>query len=206
MGILKKLTTEYFGETERKEDMVEVPEGVIRVDFTDMNGVRHKRGYRVEDGNRGTLEKLIKKLVNKRGVECNLNDVDVSNVTDMGGMFKYFTFNGDISGWDVSNVDNMYRMFYSSSFTGENGDISKWNVSKVKNMAGMFYNSDFNGDVSEWKWKVWNVKNMCSMFRSSAFTGENGDISGWKVNPECIMVSMFYDSPLENNPPEWYHQ
>ena len=46
------------------------------------------------------------------------------------------SFNGDLSGWDVSNVTDMSGMFNEAvSF---NGDISEWNVSKVTNMEDMF--------------------------------------------------------------------
>ena len=70
-------------------------------------------------------------------------------------------FNGDISGWNVSNVKNMGNMFrYAYSFKG---DISKWNVSNVKNMNSMFrYAESFNVDISGWK--VSNVKDMSFMF------------------------------------------
>ena len=41
-------------------------------------------------------------------------------------------FTGDISKWDVSNVNNMWGMFhFVSSF---NGDISKWDVVRATNM------------------------------------------------------------------------
>ena len=83
MGILKKLTSEYFGETERKEDIIELPEGVERVDFTDRNGVRHRRGYMVADGYRDILAELIGRLISMRGPECDLNDIYVSNVEYM---------------------------------------------------------------------------------------------------------------------------
>jgi surface protein len=199
MGILKKLTSEYFGKTERLEDRV-VMNGVEMVDFTDKNGRRHKKGYKVVYGNRNTLIKLIKKLVDKRGPECDLNDVDVSEVKNMGNLFYTSHFNGDISGWDVSKVIDMHCMFFNSDF---NGNVSGWDVSNVIDMSYTFFNSQFNGDVS--KWKVWNVKNMCGMFRSSAFTGENGDISGWKVNPDCKMMEMFFNTPLKNGLPEWYN-
>jgi hypothetical protein len=53
---------------------------------------------------------------------------------------------------------------------------------------------------------VSGVKNMNGMFSNSKFTGKNGDISGWKVYPKCIMTNMFDISPLENNPPEWYRK
>jgi surface protein len=36
-------------------------------------------------------------------------------------MFSTSEFNGDISNWDVSNVTNMEGIFYNSKF---NGDIS----------------------------------------------------------------------------------
>ena len=38
-------------------------------------------------------------------------------------------------------------MFFNSEF---NGDISRWNVSKVENVSNMFYNSKFRGDISNW--------------------------------------------------------
>ena len=42
-------------------------------------------------------------------------------------------FNGDISEWDTSNVNNMYEAFaYASAF---NSDISKWDTSKVQDMG-----------------------------------------------------------------------
>ena len=50
-------------------------------------------------------------------------------------------FNGDISDWDVSNVQNMARMFQDSRF---NGDLSNWDVSNVEDMGEMFRKSQFN--------------------------------------------------------------
>ena len=47
----------------------------------------------------------------------------------MSYLFSGSKFNGDISEWDVSNVDNMRGMFLDSKF---NGDISKWNTGNVK--------------------------------------------------------------------------
>lgn len=34
-------------------------------------------------------------------------------------LFKNSKFNGDISGWDVSNVENMNYMFANSDFNGD---------------------------------------------------------------------------------------
>ena len=72
---------------------------------------------------------------------------DVSSVEDMSYMFADSLFNGDISEWDVSNVRMMDHTFSNSKF---NGDLSKWNVSRVRYAVGMFYNSRFEGDISNW--------------------------------------------------------
>ena len=123
------------------------------------------------------LEWLIKQLIEKRGLNCDLNDIDVSRITDMSELFSSVTlreFNGDISQWDTSNVKDMSWMFYQSKF---NGDISKWNTSNVRNMKRMFYYSEFTGDIS--KWDVSKVTNM-----------------------EC----MFNNSPLARRKPRWYRE
>ncbi|MBC6399995.1 MAG: DUF285 domain-containing protein, partial [Ekhidna sp.] len=113
----------------------------------------------------------------------DLSKWDVSKVTNMFGMFANSSFNGDISEWDVSKVTSMGVMFWASTF---NGDISEWNVSKVTNMAEMFFQSDFNGDISDWD--VSKVTNMESMFQSSDF---NGDLSKWDVSKVTNMANMF---------------
>ena len=115
--------------------------------------------YNYHPKTKDELELTIKERIENEGPECDLNDIDVSNITDMSDMFFNSEFNGDISKWNVSNVTNMSWMFDSSKF---NGDISKWNVSNVKNMKYMFFHSEFNGDIS--KWNVNNVEDMCFMF------------------------------------------
>ena len=131
--------------------------------------------YNYHPTTRDELLELVNKLIEERGNDTDLNDIDTSEITDMSYMFYISKFNGDISEWDVSNVKNMQEMFYNSKFTGKNGDISKWDVSNVNNMKYMFRYSEFNVDISNWD--VSNVKDMSF---------------------------MFYKSPLEKNPPKWY--
>jgi len=150
--------------------------------------------------NREHLYELITHEIIINGPTCNLNHIDVSRISNMVGLFNdnnlYVShFNGDISQWDVSNVENMEHMFYKSSF---NGDISNWNTSKVKTMHSMFLRSKFDGDIS--RWDVSNVNNMVSMFSESAF---NGDISKWDVSNVHNMASMFYQSVFNGDISHW---
>jgi surface protein len=71
-------------------------------------------------------------------------------------------FNGNISEWNVSNVEDMYSMFENSAF---NGDISQWNVSKVTNMNYMFHKSKFTGDISNWM--PYSLKSTSDIFDKS---------------------------------------
>lgn len=50
------------------------------------------------------LYRLIEQRIKEQGTDCNLNDIDVTKVTDMSYLFAYSDFNGDISNWDVFNV------------------------------------------------------------------------------------------------------
>ena len=93
------------------------------------------------------LKQLVKKLINERGNDADLNDINTSEITDMSALFYYSSFNGDISQWDVSNVKDMSNMFEDSKF---NGDISNWDVSNVKDMNHMFYESPLEINPPKW--------------------------------------------------------
>ena len=107
------------------------------------------------------LQDIIKQRIKEEGNEVDLNDIDVSKITDMSNLFENTNFNGDISAWDVSNVIDMQYMFYFC--VKFNQDISNWDVSNVTDMRGMFYSANkFNQDIS--KWDVSNVTNTGYIF------------------------------------------
>ena len=96
-----------------------------------------KSKYNYFPGTKEELQDIIKQRIEKEGNEVSLNDIDVSNITDMSNLFEGTDFNGDISKWDVSNVTNMNGMFVGcKSF---NKDISNWDVSNVNDMSRMFF-------------------------------------------------------------------
>ena len=199
MGILKKLTEEYFGEIEREEDLIDIVGlDVEIVSFTDNNGKKHRRGYKPKD--KDTLKELLERMIEVRGDEGDFNDIDTSDITNMITLFQFNkTFNGDITGWSVSKVTDMSYMFhYATSF---NQPIGNWDVSSVTDMSSMFSGaSSFNQPIGNWKFpKVENMKFMFSYAESF-----NQPIGDWKFPNVTDMSGMFYGaSSFNQDLSEW---
>ena len=75
--------------------------------------------YSCKPNNKKELINAIKSRMYIEGPECDLNDIDVSLITDMSWLFYDSDFNGDISEWNVSNVVAMWSMFSYSKFDGD---------------------------------------------------------------------------------------
>ena len=120
-----------------------------------------KNKYKYFPKTKQELKAIIKKRIEKEGNEVDLNDIDVSKITDMSDLFVGTDFNGDISNWNTSNVTDMSFMFYDCESFKQ--DISDWDVSNVTNMNYMFYKcTNFNTDISDWD--VSNVKFLYDIF------------------------------------------
>jgi surface protein len=119
---------------------------------------------------------------------------DVSNVTDMKGMFYSCTvFNQNISTWEVSNVTNMTEMFSLCDIFNQN--IGNWNVSNVTDMSDMFNNCfNFNQNISIWD--VSSVTDMTDMFYDC--NNFNQNIGNWDVNNVTDMSRMFFSCDVFN--------
>ena len=100
--------------------------------------IKKDKNYKYFPEAKEELKDIILQRIEAEGKEVNLNDIDVSKITDMSRLFEDLDFNGDISEWNVSNVTDMGGMFYGCSKF--NQDISHWDVSKVKTMNYIFSN------------------------------------------------------------------
>ena len=58
----------------------------------------------VQAKDRARLARIIKKAIEEQGSQADLNFIDVSQITDMSGLFEGVDFNGDISTWNIRNV------------------------------------------------------------------------------------------------------
>lgn len=166
-----------------------------------------------------TVFQIVRDEIDRRGPEADLNHIDVSECTTFFdeernvGLFQGTGFCGDVSKWDVSNVENMKRLFMDCDVF--NCDLSNWDVSSVEDMCCMFNGcKEFNQDLGDWdvsnvktmegmfsycdsfegkgvnKWDVSNVGDMSAMF---AFCRKfNQDLSGWDVS-NVVYVTDRYD-------------
>jgi surface protein len=125
----------------------------------------------------------------------DISQWDVSNVEDMSFMFSGSIFNQDISGWNTSRVRDMSNMFSGSLFEGS---IGSWDVSLVTDMSWMFANTRFNSDISQWNTS--NVYYMVAMFATSHF---NQDISSWDISSVVDLDSMFAESHFDMDLTPW---
>ena len=152
---------------------------------------------------------------------ATFNNWDVSNVTNMRGMFNFtYVFNQPLGNWDVGSVTNMSTMFFGAEIF--NQPLGNWDVSSVTNMSDMFFGaSAFNQPIGDWdvssvtnmeamffdalafnqpigNWDVSGVTNMSDMFSgASAF---NQPLGNWDVSSVTNMESMFSDAAAFNQP------
>ena len=145
-----------------------------------------------------TLFNIVHDEIKWLGADADLNHIDVSKVTDMcysgpneperiDGLFTGTGFCGDVSRWDVSNVENMSLVFYECDKF--NGNLGNWDVSKVVYASSMFNGcTEFEGTGLE-KWNVANLKDACGMFLECR--NFNADITKWDTKSLVKCTRMF---------------
>ena len=99
-----------------------------------------------------------------------LSEGDVSRVIDVREMFdndNAYSFDQDLSKWDVSHLTDMGGMFAGARSV--NQDLSKWDVFRMQGMFNVA--KSFNQDLSNWD--VSRVIHMDLMFRDAKFFNQD---------------------------------
>jgi len=112
-----------------------------------------------------------------------MNEWDVSQVTDMSGLFSdsqglFEDFNENLICWDTGSVTDMSFMFFEAREF--NQPLSHWNVEQVKDMALMFKDAQsFDQDISNWKFD--DIERMTSMLDGAKSFEQN--LCAWGKQP-----------------------
>ena len=164
-----------------------------------LTGKTEKINYAYYPHNKDELIKILKERL-KKDKNADLNDIDVSEITDMSRLFmdlRWDICNIDISKWNVSKVTNMSNMFNLCFYF--DCDLSSWDVSKVENMDFMFSGcSCLNCDLSDWN--IENVKSAQYMFYKCKEM--DCDLSNWNGKNIKNTEGMFDGTYIKK--PKWY--
>lgn len=127
----------------------------------------------------------------------DINDWDVSRVTDMSFLFAETTFDAPLDRWVVSGVTNMNSMFKNCTLF--NQSLNGWNVSEVRDMNEMFFGCvKFNEPLNEWN--IRNVRSTVSMFEGCSSFDQN--LHHWLPSKNVNTRNMFEGCPIrEENLP-----
>ncbi|EMF0108347.1 BspA family leucine-rich repeat surface protein [Enterococcus hirae] len=141
----------------------------------------------------GSSAKCLKNVTEIEG----LNQLDTSNVTNMGSMFYAMgsVTSLDVSSFDTSNVKDMSSMFYGmSSITSL--DVSGFDTSNVTDMHSMFATMHGITSLDISGFDTSNVTSMFAMFADmSSITSL--DVSSFDTSKLTEMENMFYQTPLK---------
>ncbi|MDR3242132.1 MAG: BspA family leucine-rich repeat surface protein [Lactobacillaceae bacterium] len=129
-------------------------------------------------------------LVNCKTIE-NLNNLDVSNVTDMTNMFSNCgrLENFSVTNWDTSNVHNMSSMFAACQ-TLTSLDLSSFDTQNVKSMQDIFAGCNALQTLNLKNWDTSEVQDMGGMF-SACYDLQTLDTNGFDTKNVQNMDRMF---------------
>lgn len=116
----------------------------------------------------------------------NLNHWDLSGISDLRFMFSESNFNGAIDQWDVSNVTNMGGLFAFDSLF--NQPIGNWDVSSLSYMGEIFRAAKaFNQPIGNW-----DVSNVTQFFGAfSEATNFNQPLNNWNLSQALGLQFIF---------------
>ena len=136
------------------------------------------------------LSHLFKEYIHLH-VLSGLETWDVSQVENMYSLFYNFKYIKElnIGNWDTRNVIGMGGMFENCRFL-EKLDIGNWNTGQVRDMSWMFNGCNSLEELHIENWDVSQVIRMAGMFRN-CINLKNLDIKNWDVSQVADMKNMF---------------
>jgi surface protein len=135
-----------------------------------------------------------------RNMTCSATDSPTISTNNLTLTFRdCFSFNGDLSNWDVSSVENFSTTFYNC--VTFNQPLNDWDVRSATRMDSMFYGCfAFNQDLNNWNTS--NVNNMTQTFMNCF--NFNGNVSTWNTELVTNMRNMFYNAyPINKDLSAW---
>jgi len=129
-----------------------------------------------------------------RGVD--IEDWDVSSVTNFQYMFHYSEVAPDLGRWNTGSATSMSSMFHGNR--NFKGDIAGWDVSSVANFDNMFYRSGSVSGIAPdlSRWNTGSATSMSQMFRENH--NFNSNIGGWDMSHVVVGNYMFGDAKSFN--------
>ena len=145
--------------------------------------------------NKEQLKEYLKSEIEKQGENVVIQNLDVSLIEDLSGLFYNLYNNGvktlDLSGWKTSGVKDMGYMFCGCDNI-ELINLSGWDVSNVVDIRYMFSYCTKMKSVDLSGWKTISVENVTSaFFRCRSL--KSLDLSGWDTSNVNDMSEMFFD-------------
>lgn len=157
-------------EEEKDEEKEEERKKYVFKPHTKQELVQAIKDVETKLSNRDSLDESLIQLAEKYG---NIEDWDVSEITDMSNVFEGSNLDINLNNWDTSNVTTMKGMFKGTKNFNNGGKPLTFNTENVSDMSQMFYKSEnFNQSLNGLNMSnVVNVKNMFNL----ALKYNNGD-------------------------------
>ena len=186
------------GENIRIQDGVKTFEACIELD-SDISGLS------IAQGEKSSTYHLLYGCRKFNNGGEPMNSLGIEGVKTFKAMFlNCFAFNQDVSGWDVSECEDISQVFGGCLLF--NQAVGSWDVENVTNMVESFRGCEvFNRDLGSWD--VRNVTVMGGMFAYSGDDGFNNggsdSIKNWDTANVKNFEYMFSDGPFNQPIGSW---
>lgn len=195
---LDKISGAGAGKNIRIQEGISMFDGCIEFD-SDISGLN------IAPGQKSSTYHMLNKCHKFNNGGESMNSLGVKGVKSLRAMFlNCFTFNQDVSGWNVSECEDISQVFGGCLLF--NQDVGGWDVKNVTNMIETFRGCNvFDRDLGSWD--VGNVTEMSGMFAYSSNEGFNNggsdSIKNWDTGKVKNMRYMFSRSQFNQPIGSW---